>query len=786
MSTSFLTKKTIFGIIALLILMAGLAGGVYLSQRQTQLKSQAAFACSCAPNADYGDLSNKAQWCGCAAQCNDTGSLTDQQCPQAPQSNTCANSCGACPLTTTCGQNTYDQCDTSPCRAAGATASTTFTCRASGNPNSCSGQYSCGSCFQAPAGGSSSGGSSGGGSSTSGSTNTDSAICNQPQFYEGSSVAPFLVAGRTYNARITIQNNGNTTWTAGNGYKLGFPTSGDSWSSSVVNGNDWTISWPNSRDARLPVNGSIAPGQSATFNVNVTPRTDAAAQSKFFWRMIKEGSAWFGSACETYVSITPASSDTGSGTGIGAGGTANPDDGSKCETPQANLIDPKTGTKVPYVLSNTKYTARLVMLNTGESTWKADQYTLVPDELTKTTWLANPVPLKRDIARGSQAVFDVPVQSPATPDGEHLNVGYYFRLANNGVQFGAACQPEVVDITPKPADEAPVGTTACFVMSESLTDVSAVTTCDDATGVSKGIIHQYTAEPTTVPYTLQDDIVGIKTVYVRFISTTGEIKDINKQISFSPGPVLDIVACTHSATGQGTLVGIRGQNFGAHRQQGAGYVKVGDQNATITSWNGSTNTIIANVPTRLEGEQSIELKLDDGRTVLGKCNVGISTVSFTVNTQCTIPGSFNATGVDVRIQEATSGAKPILSKKISINKGQPMDFAPSIETGKKYSLIIKAPETLARKVEFVADEGSKNLGEIKLWIGDIAPRVAPDGKINTLDKSEMSKQWSLLETTAARSADLNKDGTVNSHDYSCQKLGFNQQDEAIITPSQSN
>lgn len=82
------------------------------------------------------------------ANCSDNSPITVSCTPPAP---TCATSCGACPGTNTCGNWTYQYCDTSPCSAAGASASTQFTCWANPDHTGCSySQYTCNSCAPAP------------------------------------------------------------------------------------------------------------------------------------------------------------------------------------------------------------------------------------------------------------------------------------------------------------------------------------------------------------------------------------------------------------------------------------------------------------------------------------------------------------------------------------------------------------------------------------------------------------------------------------------------------------
>jgi hypothetical protein len=67
-----------------------------------------------------------------------------------------------------------------------------------------------------------------------------------------------------------------------------------------------------------------------------------------------------------------------------------------------------------------------------------------------------------------------------------------------------------------------------------------------------------------------------------------------------------------------------------------------------------------------------------------------------------------------------------------------------------------------------------------LPIGDIAP-TTPDGQINGLDRAELVRQWQLVlssSSSAALTADFNRDKKVNSIDWACMKYDFNSQDDA--------
>lgn len=438
----------------------------------------------------------------------------------------------------------------------------------------------------------------------------------------------------------------------------------------------------------------------------------------------------------------------------------------------------------PPLTSGKQYRVKVFMTNNADTKvkaniWKKESYTLSTRNMSawgiKDTYKLTDQESKtqNDVIANDQAIFEIPFTAPQVT--KHETFPMYFVMRNaQGKWFGKACEPKEVQVQP---EGAPAVSTACFVVSEDPTEVTSVTNCSDKSKVS-----EYKKDPTTLPYTFKDTVAGVKTLYVRFIPNVGEPKDFSKQILFAPNPTLSTISCTQSATGEGTAVTIKGLNFGQHNQQGQGSVKVKGQNADITSWDGANNIITANVTERLDGELPVELKLDDGRTVSGKCSVGISSVSFTVNTQCpSVTGAFSASGLEVRVSEATPGARPVVSQKFDVIKGVPQNLNIKIEAGKKYSLVVKAPRTLAKKVDFLAEKGTKNLGEIKLLVGDVAPKNTGDGIINVPDKSELVREWTSGKSGNIRQSDFNGDGAVNNVDYSCQKIGFNQVDEAKIT-----
>ncbi len=99
-------------------------------------------------------------------------------------------------------------------------------------------------------------------------------------------VATQMQTGAVQSVSVQMKNTGETTWSSANSYRLGSnnPTDNTTWGLSRVN---------------LPQD--IAPGQTATFNFNITAPSTAGTYN-FQWRMVQDGVAWFG-AQSTNVAI---------------------------------------------------------------------------------------------------------------------------------------------------------------------------------------------------------------------------------------------------------------------------------------------------------------------------------------------------------------------------------------------------------------------------------------------------------------------------------------------------
>lgn len=362
--------------------------------------------------------------------------------------------------------------------------------------------------------------------------------------------------------------------------------------------------------------------------------------------------------------------------------------------------------------------------------------------------------------------------------------------------------------------------TQLFALSEDINNLK-----DESTIQDKVLWWEYTEEP--IPYTFSNPVPGqVRTLFVRFKDEKGNVNPpfnrppTSKSIKYlGANPDISNVSCNfNSETGAGSKVTLTGSNFGG--SQGKGKVTVtsssGAANATITSWGkvviqpslsptgvlgesvaegtpAATPTgvvvaqtqdrVVVRVKERLEGTVNIELTVDDGRKVAASCAVDTNTVSFATQTQCRPAGSFAEDKVRVQIYEKTSNARPLYDSKVNpitiAADGTPQWTPPPLEIGKTYSLVIKAPKSLAVKREFTVLEGTNILDDIAFPVGDIAPINAPDGVINAVDKSELIRQWSAT-TDVARTGDFNIDGRINSLDYSCMRENINRAADQFI------
>ncbi len=310
----------------------------------------------------------------------------------------------------------------------------------------------------------------------------------------------------------------------------------------------------------------------------------------------------------------------------------------------------------------------------------------------------------------------------------------------------------------------------------------------------------FSGVPINIQYTFTRNIIpgGDLTLFCQFKDNKNVTSPVtSKSIKYIGGePKITSALCTYSPIGTGTQITIKGRNFGDHSDQGTANIKVEGKDARISYWakdvtddrtstSSATPTpsnndirykVISSISDKLsDGKHPIVLITDAGKVVNGYCSLGLTTVDFTLKTTCLARSvDLSANDVAVEIKEDIDNAKSLIKKIINIDKdGKPVDFNPALEIDKTYILSLRAPKTVSRKVKFVAEEGTTNLNDVILPVGDIYPISSPDNKVNAFDKGEMSREWSLV-ADVTRVADLNNDSRVNSVDYSCLQSNYNK------------
>ncbi len=329
-------------------------------------------------------------------------------------------------------------------------------------------------------------------------------------------------------------------------------------------------------------------------------------------------------------------------------------------------------------------------------------------------------------------------------------------------------------------------------------------------------------DPTDLVYTFKDTTPGPKVIWIRFYQNYGPPQDFSKTIIYSPNPVISTVSCTYDPSGNGTQISIQGSHFYSHANGGQGGLLANNESANIESWqstnyltptsalaptpsgsnlNPNDSLIVATIPDKPTGTFPVQLTLDDGRTVSSSCAINLTTVAFNAQTQCRPDGQLQQNNVSINIyKDVPGGNVPIFTTTTSLDaNGDPVNFAPPLEQGQPYSLLIQAPHTLTSRVDFTTatfgtSGGTTNISDpIILRVGDIAGAkdTNADGIVNSLDYSKLLSEWLIDPTvssgtsTQAPLGDFNLDGSVNSIDYACLVSNYNQSSDTYLAPTPS-
>lgn len=319
--------------------------------------------------------------------------------------------------------------------------------------------------------------------------------------------------------------------------------------------------------------------------------------------------------------------------------------------------------------------------------------------------------------------------------------------------------------------------TICYRVAETQADL----------GISECI--PYTEEPTLINHQLLDDSPGQKQIWVRFEGVTNgvpKIQDEHINIELlEKDPTVTSVDCTLDLSSKNLKVTLKGEKFGEDK----GTVTANKTLLDILSWNSTEVSGIlrgTNVPVETGQKYTIILTRKDGKILPEQiCRVDTGLISLGARVFCREPGKFDVENVKINLV-AEDNSK--VEETVTIDKeGIIGNLKTKLQSGKKYVLSIKAPYSLRRNATFTAAAGTSVVtapdgGPFILPIGDIAPVIKQDGKINTLDRSLLSTQWRVLGTAkTVQTGDFNRDTKVNSVDWACMRYDFDKSDDPIPT-----
>jgi PA14 domain-containing protein/purple acid phosphatase-like protein/Ig-like domain-containing protein len=239
-------------------------------------------------------------------------------------------------------------------------------------------------------------------SDSSFTTPTDNAAA-----FVSQSVPATMTAGETYAVTVSMLNQGITTWTPGQAYRLG-----------SQNPQDNTI-WMTTNRVLLPGN-SISPGATATFSFVVTAPSSPGSYN-FQWQMVQDGLEWFGAKTPNIaVQVVPRNDN-------------------------ATFI---SQTVPSVMLAGGAYSVSITFQNTGNTTWTAaNQYRLGSQNPTNNgTWGPGRVYLEASelVAPGAFKTFSFQVVAPSTPGSYNFQWQMLRELVN---WFGAASTNITLGVT---------------------------------------------------------------------------------------------------------------------------------------------------------------------------------------------------------------------------------------------------------------------------------------------------------------------------------------------------
>lgn len=301
-------------------------------------------------------------------------------------------------------------------------------------------------------------------------------------------------------------------------------------------------------------------------------------------------------------------------------------------------------------------------------------------------------------------------------------------------------------------------------------------------GLAAAEFKPYSSHPLVTDFTFIDADPGVKQIWVEFVSNSNQsrIEHISVELGDTE-PMITSLDCSMDISKQNLKITLNGSRLG----ESGGKVTVGSAEAQILSWNPSQVNATIKPEGSLNDGREFKVKLTRNDNVVFPetvCRVNTTLISLGARLFCREPGKFDVNGVRVVLVDE-NGNK--VNEEVSVDaNGVVQGLKTRLQTGKSYAASIKVPYSLRRNGLFTASEGTNIVtpeeGSIFILpVGDIAPSILADGKINTLDRSELVRQWSVLGGGGQKAGDFNRDSKVNSIDWACMRYDFNKEDDGI-------
>ncbi len=299
---------------------------------------------------------------------------------------------------------------------------------------------------------------------------------------------------------------------------------------------------------------------------------------------------------------------------------------------------------------------------------------------------------------------------------------------------------------------------------------------ESITAVTSAPWQPFNTSPTYLNYTFQNTSFGVKQLCTQFKASDGTLS----AISCASAELIDppqITGCNLTLGTGYVNFELTGKNFGIE----TGYGDANLKPFKVISWTDAK--VVARLDNPPVGD-TFTINLIHGSNLMkatGQCSA-ISQLNITARlfcpqiSQADFPAEFKLKNLD-NIQV------PLVSQTVTLNRtGLITGLNTKLEEGKKYRMAIRVPRSVWRSADFVAVKDTTNVEltsreKSQLPLGDIFPLIQADGTINTLDKSELNREWVSSVSKSGRPGDLNSDGRVNTFDWACMKQDFGARDD---------